>query len=122
MVSLSQSMGSTASAGADALLSPVTLEGLAANTANGNDDLSNQRLELQFGYGFPAFGERFTLTPEVGLGFSESGRDYRIGWNLKRLGEGEALDLSLDLTRREHTSTGGGAPEHGVRFGVNTRF
>ena len=122
MVSLSQSMGGAASAGADALLSPVTLEGLAANTANGNDDLQNQRLELQLGYGFPAFGDRFTLTPEVALGFSESGRDYHIGWNLKPPGEGEALDLSLDLTRRENTSTGGGALEHGVRFGVNTRF
>ena len=122
MVSLSQSMGSTASGGADALLSSVTLEGLAASNGNGNDDLSNQRLELQLSYGFPTFGDRFTLTPEVGLGFSESGRDYRIGWNLKRTGEGEALDLSLDLIRRENTSTGGGAPEHGVRFGVNTRF
>ena len=119
MLSLSQSVGAASSGGADALLSRVTLEGLANN---GNDDLSNQRLEFQLGYGFPAFGERFTLTPELGLGFSESGRDYRVGWSLKCLGDGDSLDLSFDLTRRESTSTGGGALEHGVRFGVNTRF
>ena len=73
-------MGGSASGGADALLSRVTLEGLAASdTSSGNDDLKNQRLELQLSYGFPAFGNRFTLTPELGLGLHDSSRDYRIG-------------------------------------------
>ena len=122
MVSLKQTMGGPSSGGADALLNRVTLEGLAANNDDGSDDLKHQRLEVQLGYGFTVFGDRFTLTPELGLGFYNTGRDYRIGWHLKRPGDGDALDLSFDLTRWENTGNDGGAPEHGVRFGVNTRF
>ena len=119
-LSLSQTMGGSSSGGADALLSRVTLEGLAAN--DGDDDLKNQRLELQLSYGFPAFGDRFTLTPELGLGLYDSGRDYRIGWRLTRLVETGAFDLSFDVTRRESINNDGTAPDHGVQLEVNTRF
>ena len=119
-LSLSQTMGGSSSGGADALLSRVTLEGLAAN--DGDDDLNNQRLDLQLSYGFPAFGDRFTLTPELGLGLYDSGRDYRIGWRLTRLVETGAFDLSFDVTRREGTNNDGTAPDHGVQLEVNTRF
>ena len=119
-LSLSQTMGGSSSGGADALLSRVTLEGLAAN--DGDDDLNNQRLELQLSYGFPAFGDRFTLTPELGLGLYDSGRDYRIGWRLTRLVETGAFDLSFDVTRREGTNNDGTAPDHGVQLEWNTRF
>ena len=119
-LSLTQTMGGSSSGGADALLSRVTLEGLAAN--DGDDDLKNQRLDLQLSYGFPAFGDRFTLTPELGLGLYDSGRDYRIGWRLTRLVETGAFDLSFDVTRREGTNNDGTAPGHGVQLEVNTRF
>lgn len=65
-------MGESSSGGADALLSRATLEGLVASDNGDNDDLRNQRLELQLSYGFLAFGERFTLTPELGLGLYDS--------------------------------------------------
>ena len=120
-LSLTRTMGGSASGGADALLSRVTLEGLAANDTSGNDNL-NQRLELQFGYGFPAFGDRFTLTPELGLGLHDSGRDYRIGWRLTRLAEAGAFALSFDLTRRESLNNDGTAPDHGYKLEVSTRF
>ena len=119
-LSLSQTMGGSSSGGADALLSRVTLEGLAAN--DGDDELKNQRLDLQLSYGFLAFGDRFTLTPELGLGLYDSGRDYRIGWRLTRLAETGAFDLSFDVTRRERISNDGTAPDHGVQLEVNTRF
>ena len=67
-LSLTRTMGGSSSGGADALLSRVTLEGLAASDTSGNEDLKNQRLEFQFSYGLPAFGDRFTLTPGVGVG------------------------------------------------------
>ena len=51
-------------------------------TLTRNNDLNNQRLEFQLSYGLPAFGDRFTLTPELGLGFYDNGRDYRLGWSL----------------------------------------
>ena len=49
----------------------VTLEGLAAN--NNSDDSLSQRMELQLSYGFLAFGDRFTLSPELRLGLYDSG-------------------------------------------------
>ena len=122
MLSLSQTMGGLSSGGADALLSRVNLEGLATNNTSNNDDLKHQRLELQLSYGFPAFGERFTLTPELGLGFYNTGRDYRIGWNLARPEDGESFAFSFDVTRRESVNNAGNAPEHGVQLELNTRF
>ena len=119
-LSLSQTMGGSSSGGADALLSRVTLEGLAAN--DGDDELKNQRLEFKVSYGFLAFGDRFTLTPELGLGLYDSGRDYRIGWRLTHLAETGAFDLSFDVTRRERINNDGTAPDHGVQLEVNTRF
>ena len=79
----------------------------------------NQSLELQFGYGFPLFGDHFTFTPELGLGFGDSGRDYRIGWSLVRSDDGESFSFSFEVTRQEGTDT---APEHGVNLEVTTRF
>ena len=125
-LSLTQTMGGSSSGGADALLSRVTLEGMAANdTSSGNDDLKNRRMGFKFSYGFPAFGDRFTLTPELGLGLYDSGRDYRIGWRLTRPDDGksgESVVFSFDVTRRENTNNDGTAPDHGVQLEVNTRF
>ena len=75
-------MGGLSSGGADALLSRATLEGL----------------EFQLSYDLPTFGDRFTLTPELGLGFYDSGRDYRLGWSLTQPDGGESFAFSFDLT------------------------
>ena len=120
MLSLSQTMGGSSTGGADALLSRVNLEGLATNEDEGNG-LQHQRTDLQLSYGFLAFGDRFTLTPELGLGLYDSGRDYRIGWSLARPEDREAFALSFDLTRREEDNSGT-APEHGVELNLDTRF
>ena len=84
-------MGGSSSGGADTLLSRINLEGLAANDDGSKDDRKNQQLDLQLGYGLLSFGNRFTLTPESGLGFYDSGRDYRTGWRLTHLPETGAL-------------------------------
>ena len=120
-LSLSQTMGGSSSGGVDALLSPTTLEGLAANDG-GNDDLQNQRLELKLSFGFPAFGDRFSLTPELELGLYDSGRDYRMGWRLTRLAETGSFNLSLDATRQENTTSDGAAPQHGIELRLDTQF
>ena len=120
MLSLTQTMGGSSSGGADALLSRVNLEGLAANDDEGNG-LTHQRLDLQLSYGVLALGDRFTLTPELGLGLYNSGRDYRVGWSLTRLAETGSLELSFDVTRRE-SSKDGDAPEHGVELRFDTQF
>ena len=114
-------MGGLSSGGADALLSRATLEGLTANNDGSNDDLNNQRLEFQLSYGLPVFSDRFTLTPELGLGFYDSGRDYRLGWSLTQPDGGESFAFSFDVTRRE-SNNNGDAPEHGVQLELSTLF
>ena len=119
-LSLTHTMGGSASSGADALLSRMTLEELA-DTTDGNGHRKNQRLELELGYGFPVVGDRFTLTPELGLGLDNSGRDYPIGWRLDRPDDREAFAFSFGVTRWESTNNGA-APEHGVQLRLNTQF
>ena len=69
-------LGAGHSGGANSLLARGTLEGLAANDngAGGNDELKSHRLELKLGYGPSAFGDRFTWTPEAGVGLSDMWR------------------------------------------------
>ena len=124
-LTLTQTVGGSASGGADALLSRGTLAGLAANddgADDGADDLRRRRLEIDFDYGFSAFGDRFTWTPQIGVGLSDAGRDYRLGWRLTRdVRDGGSLELSLDATRRESV-TGNDAPEHGVGLRLTARW
>ena len=117
-LTLQQTIGAGASGGKDALLSRTTLEGLAAND-NGD---GQRRLEARFGYGVGVFGDRFTMTPEMGLGLSEVGRDYSLGWQLTRSGSGPgSLELSLEVLRRE-SANDNISPEHGIGFGLDVRF
>ena len=124
-LTLTQTVGGSASGGADALLSRTTLDGLAANdNGGGNDDLKSRRLELKLGYGLSAFGDRFTLTPEAGVGLSDAGRDYRLGWRLVRGasgGDGGSFELSFEATRRE-SANDDADPEHSLGFRLTARW
>ena len=125
---LTQTVGGSSSGGADALLSRTTLEGLAANDngEGGNDELKmkSRRLELKFGYGLSAFGGRFTWTPEAGVGLSDTGRDYSLGWRLVLGGSGSdggSLELSFEARRRE-SANDDTPPEHEVGLRLTARF
>ena len=118
-LTLTQTLGASAGGGADALLGRGTLEGLGAD--DHGDDLGRGRLEIGYGYGFSAFGGGFTSTPELGVGLTDTGRDYRLGWRLTRDARGAgALELSVDATRRE--SANDNDPEHGIGFRVTARW
>ena len=130
-LTLSQTVGASASGGMDALLGRETLGGLAANdpgpgSGAGGDDLANRRLELRLGYGFSVLGDRFTSTPEFGLGLGQGRREYSLGWRLNLAQTGPtALELRLQATRSE--SDGGAVndnvdPEHGIGFTVTARW
>ena len=129
-LTLTQTMGGQASGGADALLGRGTLAGLAANDGGAEDGglLSRRRLDVRFGYGFAAFGDRFASTPELGFGLSEAARDYRLGWRLSRGAGAGSLDLSLEATRREAVNGNGAGhgasvePEHTVGLRIEARF
>ena len=123
---LTQTVGGSSSGGADALLSRTTMEGLAANDngEGGDDELKSRRLELKFGYGLSAFGDRFTWTPEVGVGLSDTGRDYSLGWRLVLGGSGSdggALELSFEARRRE-SANDDTDPVHEVGLRLTARF
>ena len=123
-LTLTQTIGGSSSGGADALLSRATLDGLAANDpGSGNDDLKARRLELKLGYGLSAFGDRFTFTPEIGVGLSDTGRDYSLGWRLVRGGSGNggSFELSFEARRRE-SANDDTPPEHEVGLRLSARF
>ena len=123
---LTQTVGGSSSGGADALLARTTLEGLAANDdgEGGDDELKSRRLELKFGYGLSAFGDRFTWTPEVGVDLSDTGRDYSLGSRMVLGGSGSdggALELSFEARRRE-SANDDTPPEHEVGLRLSARW
>ena len=131
---LTQTVGGSSSGGADALLSRSTLDGLAANdpgsgsgagdSEGGDDELKSRRLELKFGYGLPAFGGRFTWTPEAYIGLSDTGRDYSLGWRLVRGGSGDgggSFEISFEARRSESVNDDT-QPVHEVGLRFVARF
>ena len=87
-----------------------------------DDALDRRRLELRAGWGFAAFGDRFTATPELGLALESERREYRLGWRLA-LAEGgpAAFDLGLEGTRREHAAASTD-PEYGLGLRMTGRW
>ncbi|MDE0239183.1 MAG: hypothetical protein OXQ84_03135, partial [bacterium] len=107
--SLSPTWGA-ASAGLDRLWSARDARGLAPE---GEFEVG-PRLEGELGYGLGLFGNRFTGTPNLGFGISDSARDYRVGWRLTSAVRGDpGFEVSLDATRRE-AANGNEPAEHGV--------
>ena len=113
-LTLSQTLGAQASGGLDSLLSRPTMAGLAAN--DDEDAPQSRRLDARLGYGFPLLGDRLIGTPELGLGLSDTGRDYSLGWRLAPARSQRAgFDLRLEGTRRE-AANDDRAPEHELRL------
>ena len=127
-LSLAQTYGGSSTGGVGALLERGTLSGLSATGAGeALGALHRQRLEARFGYGVSAFGDSFTWIPEVGVGVSETARDYRLGWRLVRVARGSAsavgrLELSLEAMRRESASDAAAGPEHAVGMRLTSPF
>ena len=119
-VTLRQTMGTEATGGVGALLSRGTLTGLVAGDDEGSP--RRRRLEARLGYGFPAFEDRFTATPEIGFGFSRTHREYSLGWRLGPAhGDSGALELRLEGTRQERVNNSA-APQHAVGLRLEARW
>ena len=115
---LRQSWGGSPTGGMDALLGRETLAGLAANDDGGT--ASAGRLEAELGYGIALFDGGFTGTPNLGVGFSETGRDYRVGWRLTSARRGDpGFTIGLDATRREAANA---EAEHGLMLRGTVRW
>ena len=82
----------------------------------------NRRLGVKIGYGFSAFGDRFTATPELGFGVLQDSRDYRLGWKLGLARGGPAsMDLGLEATRTEPANDDA-EPVHSLQVRLTTRW
>ena len=128
-----------AEGGAERLWSLRDARGLAPDA----EAPGGSRLEAELGYGFAVFGDRGVTTPYAGLSRSETGETLRLGQSLRlgasqwkvesAFGEaerawgvgygyrlGQALDLSVEATRREATNDD--APEHGVMLRLGAHW
>ncbi len=122
-LSLTQTAGIATLGGAEALPGPTSLAGLAAN--DNGDQIRRQRFEVRLGYGVAALGDRFTATPEIAVGLSDTGRDYSLGWRLTPGGvapDGAALELAFEARRFESASRRNAPPEHVAAFRLTSRF
>ena len=102
--SVSSDVGATAGA-AERLWAAHDAPGLVPE--DGFD--ASRSLRAEAGWGLPAFGGRFTGTPNAGVGLDGDGaREARVGWRLTPAAkDAPDFDVSLDAARRE---TGEGAP------------
>ena len=120
-LTLTRSLGGSARGGAEALLGRTTLAGLAANDGSGD---ALERTDLRLGYGFGAFGGRFSSVPEAGFGMSGERREYSLGWRLVRDRRGDnigSLEFALEARRRESADEGA-EPEHGAGVRITARW
>ena len=127
-LSLSQTVGAQASGGVEALLGPQTAQALeAANdpgsgSGAGGDELERRALEARLGYGFALFDDRWTGTPELGLGLTDAGREAVLGWRLaEERRTGLAFGLDVEAARQEHLR-GDAAATHRLGLGLGWRL
>ena len=115
MAKLTPSWGGQATSGAQALWGRETMAGMAhGGMASGN------RLEAELGYGLPV-GSRLVGTPRFGIGTSEYGRDYRLGYGLTVLQRGSmSFELGIEGTRRESSMQG--VTDHGALARLTARW
>ncbi len=114
---VSRSVGAQATGGVEELFGRDSLGGFRSLGDAGDD--GNARLETKVGYGFPAFGGRYTATPSLGYGQWDSGRDLLLGVRLARtLSTGIRFGMDVEGQRSEGGSDGTG---HGLGVGFEWR-
>ncbi|KKZ11636.1 MAG: hypothetical protein TH68_08390, partial [Candidatus Synechococcus spongiarum 142] len=113
-LALSHTMGATAEGGMDALLSPTALEALDATPSR------QHQFETKLTYGFPAFNDRLTITPGLGLALSPDSRTYSLLWALApytQQSQAEPWEISLEGERQEDN-----AADSSVEHSLKLRF
>ena len=112
-LTLRHEYGGAATGGLDALFAPDALA-----TRSGTE--ASRRWAAQAAWGLPAFRERFTGSPHLGLGLHDTGRDLAIGWRLAPAGA-NAPDLSFDVKaiRLENANA---TPDHGLELNLKAQW
>ena len=101
-LSLSHAVGATAAGGVDALLQPTAIQVL--DGAHGGQ----QQFAAELAYGVPAFADRFTFSPGVGLALSPDGAVYSLGWALApyaQQAQAEPWEVALQGEREQRSAT-----------------
>ena len=107
LAKLTPSWGGQAESGAQALWGQETMAGMADGGPS-----SGGHLGAELGYGM-AVGGRLVGMPSFGIGASDDGRDYKLGYGLTVSQDGAThFELGVYANRRE--SLGQGGAEHGV--------
>ena len=112
--------GGDAMSGAEALWGRDTMGGMGIAGGPLLQD-GGARVDSEMGYGLPV-GSRFVGTPRVGVRTSEYGRDYRLGYGMQVLEEGQLrLQVGVEAERRVspvfgfgHGGAGGGGADQRV--------
>ena len=117
-LSLSQTVGTSASGGLEALFRPGSAGALGAADA----EPDRRHLEAKLGYGFALFDGRYTGTPVLGFGLSDTERETTLGWRLGEVRrEGLAFALDVEAAQQERAA-GGGEPGHRLALGLGWRL
>ena len=115
MARMTPSWGGQASGGTQALWGRESMAGLASG-----GPATGGRLEAELGYGLPV-GSRLVGTPRFGIGTSEYGRNYRLGYGLGVLSR-ESLEFELGVDAARLESLGYGDADHGVQGRLTARW
>ena len=100
-LSLSQSMGASASSGSDALLNPTSWPELETSTSAGEV----QQFGARMGYGLLAYRDALLITPEVSLALSSDATITTLGFSLAPYSQqGYSYPWQLSLERQQHSS------------------
>ena len=117
MAKLTPSWGGQATSGAQALWGQETMAGVAPGGPATGD-----RLEAELGYGMPV-GGRWVGMPRFGIGTSDYGRDYRLGYGLTVCSAGRrhgvSISVSTPIAARVWAQ---GTAEHGVLGRLTARW
>ena len=112
--SVSHAVGASAEGGMDALLSPTAMETLDVTPSR------HHQFETKLAYGFPAFNDRLTLTPGLGLALSPDSRTYSLLWALApytQQPQAEPWEVSLEGERQEDNSA-----DSSAEYSLKLRF
>ena len=119
-LTLSRTVGSSATGGMDALLGRATMASLHGE--DHDNAAGNRQLEMKFGYGFAIADGQLILTPELGLGRSSDQHEYQLGTRLDLDSSAPgSMQLDFRVRRREsvHEPTN---PEHAIGLQLLARF
>ena len=115
MAKLTPSWGGQADSGSQALWGQETMAGMAQGGI-----ASGGRLQAELGYGMPV-GGRLVGTPSFGIGASEHGRDFRLGYGLT-VAQGGAMSFDFGVYANRRESPIQGTAEHGVQGRLMARW